>query len=150
MTRKQRYITVALTVLSLAWTVFIFSRSMRSGAESSAESGRLTAFLQSLLGGIPVSEYFVRKLAHFGEYLILALPATGAVMLMRRRWLPVAAWGYAVLVALCDEFIIQALAAGRGPRLTDVLIDSAGAFVGVAVTVAVFAIARRLRGRRSQ
>lgn len=145
MSGKRKYTILGLLTLAALWTVFIFSRSMQTGAESSEASGRLAAFLQSLLGDLPVSEYFIRKLAHFGEYLILALPATGAVMLMRRRWLPVAAWGYAVLVALCDEFIVQALTAGRGPRFTDVLIDSAGALTGVIAVVFAVVILRRLR-----
>lgn len=145
MSGKRKYTILGLLTLAILWTAFIFSRSMQTGTESSEASGRLAAFLQSLLGDLPVSEYFIRKLAHFGEYLILALPATGAVMLMRRRWLPVAAWGYAVLVALCDEFIVQALTAGRGPRFTDVLIDSAGALTGVIAVVFAVVILRRLR-----
>ena len=145
MSGKRKYTILGLLTLAILWTAFIFSRSMQTGTESSEASGRLAAFLQSLLGDLPVSEYFIRKLAHFGEYLILALPATGAVMLMRCRWLPVAAWGYAVLVALCDEFIVQALTAGRGPRFTDVLIDSAGALTGVIAVVFAVVILRRLR-----
>lgn len=150
MTRKQKIMTAVLLVLGLAWTAFIFSRSMQSGAESSIESGQLTAFLQSILGGIPVSEYFVRKLAHFGEYLILSLPVTGAAMLPRRRWLPAISWGYAVLVALCDEFVVQALSVDRGARFSDVLIDSAGALVGTVAVVLLFFLTRRYQARRDQ
>lgn len=148
MTRKQKIMTAVLLVLGLAWTAFIFSRSMQSGAESSMESGRLTAFLQSLLGDIPVSEYFIRKLAHFGEYLILALPVTWAAMLPQRRWLPAASLGYAVFVALCDEFIVQALSVDRGARFSDVLIDSAGALVGVLTVAVLFFLTRRYQARR--
>lgn len=149
MTKKRKILTGALFLITLLWTAFIFSRSMQSGAESSEMSGRLTAFLQSVFDGIPVSEYFIRKLAHFGEYLILALPLTWALMLTERRWLPAAAWGYAILVALCDEFIVQALTAGRGPRFTDVLIDSAGALTGVLGVICLSLLVRRCRmGRR--
>lgn len=145
MSGKRKYMILGLLTLAILWTAFIFSRSMQTGAESSEASGRLAAFLQSLLGEIPVSEYFIRKLAHFGEYLILALPATGAAMLVGRKWLPAAAWGYAVLVALCDEFAVQAMTEGRGPRFTDVLIDSAGALTGVVAVILTVVILRRFR-----
>lgn len=148
MSGKRKCAIAVLFAVGILWTVFIFCRSMKSGEESSTESGRLAALLQFLLGNLPVSEHFVRKLAHFGEYLILALPLTGAVLLMGKRWLPVAVWGYAVAVALCDEFIIQAITPGRGPRFSDVLIDSAGALVGAAAMVALFYLSRYFRERR--
>lgn len=149
MTKKRKIWIGVLCLVTFLWTAFIFSRSMQTGSESSEASGRLTALLQALLG-IPVSEHFVRKLAHFGEYMILALPATGAVLLVSRRWLLPFAWVYALLVAFTDEFLVQAMTAGRGPRITDVLIDGAGALTGLLLTVAVFLILGRIRAGRTQ
>ena len=146
MTKSRKIWLGALCLVTLLWTAFIFSRSMQTGAESSAASGRLTALIRAILGGIPVSEYFVRKLAHFSEYAILSLPATSAALLVGRRW-AFAAWGYALLVALCDEFVVQAMTAGRGPRITDVLIDGAGALVGTVALVVVWLLARRHSGK---
>lgn len=144
MTKKRKIWMGVLCLVTLLWTGFIFSRSMQTGSESSAASGKLTALLQAILG-IPVSEHFVRKLAHFTEYAILALPAAGAALFVGCQW-GCAAWGYAVLVALCDEFVVQAMTAGRGPRFGDVLIDSAGALLGVAALTAVWFLARRRSG----
>ena len=144
MTKKRKIVMSALLGVALLWTAFIFSRSMQTGAESSVASGRLTALLQGLLGGIPVSELLVRKLAHFAEYMILAFPVTAALLLVRRRWLPLFSWGYALLVACADEFVVQAMTTGRGPRFTDVLIDGAGAFVGMAVMMLGFVIAEKM------
>ena len=93
MTKKRKIWIGVLCLVTFLWTAFIFSRSMQTGSESSEASGRLTALLQAILG-IPVSEHFVRKLAHFGEYMILTLPATGAVLLASRRWLSPFAWVY--------------------------------------------------------
>lgn len=145
MTKKRKILMGALCLTTLLWTAFIFSRSMQTGAESSALSGKLTALIREILG-IPVSEHFVRKLAHFTEYALLSLTATGAALLAGRRWV-FAAWGYAFLVALCDEFFVQAMTAGRGPRMTDVLIDGAGALLGTLALVAMWFLARRRSGK---
>lgn len=150
MTKKRKIWIGAFFLIALLWTGFIFSRSMQTGSESSEASGRLTALLQALLGPIPVSEHLVRKLAHFAEYMILSIPATMALLLMNRRWLLPLAWIYAILVAFADEFVVQAMTVGRGPQFTDVLIDGAGAFAGLLVTVTALLILRRLRGQRDQ
>ena len=143
MTKRRKIWIGVLLGVALLWTAFIFSRSMQTGTESSAASGRLTAFLQWLLGGVPVSELLVRKLAHFVEYTILTIPLAVALLLMRRRWLPFLSWGYAVLVACADEFVVQAMTVGRGPRFTDVLIDGAGAFVGMGIVILGFALVEK-------
>lgn len=149
MTRKRKTVIAVLLIITLLWTAFIFSRSMKTASVSAGESGRLTALLQALLGGFPISEHLIRKLAHFGEYLILVLPLTGAAILMMRKWLPAAAWGYAVVVAACDEFIVQAIS-GRGSRFSDMLIDSAGALVGVIAMICLTAAYRWYCRRQDQ
>ncbi len=148
MTKKRKIWIGVLCLVTLLWTVFIFSRSMQTGWESSAASGRLTAFLRAL--GIYLSEHLVRKLAHFAEYAILALPATGALLMTGRRWLPPFAWVYAILVASVDEFVVQAMTEGRGPQLSDVLIDGAGALAGLLFTVALVWLLRWIRVRKHQ
>lgn len=149
MTKKRKIWLGVLCLVTLLWTAFIFSRSMQTGSESSEASGRLTALLQAILG-VLVSEHLVRKLAHFAEYAILALPATGALLMTDRRWLPPFAWVYAILVASVDEFVVQAMTEGRGPQLADVLIDGAGALAGLLFTVALVWLLRRIRVRKHQ
>ena len=148
MTKKRKIWLGVLCLGTLLWTAFIFSRSMQTGSESSEASGRLTALLRAL--GISLSEHLVRKLAHFAEYAILALPATGALLMTDRRWLPPFAWVYAILVASVDEFVVQAMTEGRGPQLADVLIDGAGALAGLLFAVASMWLLRRIRVRKHQ
>ena len=148
MTKKRKIWLGVLCLVTLLWTVFIFSRSMQTGLESSAASGRLTALLRAL--GLDLSEHLVRKLAHFAEYAILAVPATGALLMTDRRWLPPFAWVYAILVASVDEFVVQAMTEGRGPQLADVLIDGAGALAGLLFTVALVWLLRWIRVRKHQ
>ena len=117
------------------WTVFIFSRSAKSGAESSAESGAVLALVRSLfdflgLDWLP-SEHFLRKLGHFAEYFILGTLALPSARLLLRRCAPLLACGYAGAIALLDEFLVQSLSGGRGPSFFDVLIDLFGASTAI-------------------
>ena len=145
MTKKRKLLFGVLCFATLLWTAFIFSRSLKTVGESAAESGAATSFLNRLFGSLHLSEYAVRKMAHFAEYLILALPATlGALQLVRCRLSGVVALGYALLVAVCDEFVVQMIS-GRGSRVSDVLIDVGGAFLGVLLVIGVVWLVKRHR-----
>ena len=121
--------------LCLLWTVFIFSRSAKSGAESSAESGAVMALAERFLTSVGIerlpSERFVRKLGHFAEYFILGALALPSATPIWRRFAPLLACGYAATVALLDEFLVQSLSVGRGPSFFDVMIDLSGAATAI-------------------
>ncbi len=75
-----------------------------------------------------------KKLAHFGEYLILALLICRA---MAPIGVPFArasagAAAFALLYALSDE-IHQAFVPGRNPSAADLAVDAIGAAVGIAL-----------------
>ena len=138
MKRRLFWCCLGLCVL---WTVFIFSRSAKSGAESSAESGAALALLDRIFDFLRISwlpsEHFLRKLGHFSEYFVLGTLALPSARLFLCRTAPLAACGYAAAVALLDEFLVQNLSVGRGPSFSDVLIDLSGATVAVLLWLAV-------------
>jgi len=76
----------------------------------------------------------VSKLAHVTEYAILGwlIQWARGGRNMRRVWWQ--SWLLAVLYATTDE-IHQSFTPGRHPLATDVLIDSFGATIGVAIAV---------------
>ncbi len=126
--RKAR-LRLLLRILLLVTLCFIWSNSM-AGKESSASlSGRVTAWLNSI--GIPATEYFVRKSAHFCEFGLLG------VELMLLCWLRSglrmqnccnAAFA-ALLTAVTDETI--QIFSGRGSQVQDVVLDFSGAVTGI-------------------
>ena len=130
-TRRLRWLLPLGAVLAGLGAVWLFSA--QSGALSSGLSRRALGLIQAELPGVYSllarwgrPEYLLRKLAHFGEYLLLGLLLYA---LLRRRFSPVAAAGLALVLAAafaCTDEWHQLSVPGR-----DVLIDSAGAVAGV-------------------
>lgn len=118
------------------WAVFIFVNSHMPADESSQASGLVTWLINRVLGlvggmgHITVTEFFVRKLAHFSEYFILGLLLCIAIAQVTDR---VRALYLTVLVgsvyAATDE-IHQHFIPGRVMSSGDVAIDTAGVLCG--------------------
>lgn len=146
MNRKKRK-SVILALLVIALTVFIFSNSLTVGEESAEQSGKIVEFVKSVLAKMGISpnwdnlSFIVRKLAHFSEYFLLSATVTGFILSLtpKKRFIPLSPV-YCFIVAVCDEFICQRITPGRGPKWTDVLIDSCGAVFAVLVFMAVYAL----------
>jgi VanZ family protein len=103
-----------------------------------------------------ISEHAIRKLAHFGEYMILSLLVCADVLCFVKSFMPsekvypffTIAPIFAFCVASVDEFCVQASTIGRGPSFRDVCIDTSGAVVGAilfGLALFVFGLIRRKR-----
>lgn len=141
---KKRF---GFTGAAAVWTAFIFSQSLLSGAVSSAESGTVLRFLQSLFGstgfGGWVTEHLIRKTAHFTEYAILGVLLILAVYSFGRlRRSPTVPLFLGLLVPVLDESL-QLFTEGRAGQLSDVLLDYAGALTGMALCLLVLILLRR-------
>lgn len=88
--------------------------------------------------------YYVRKLAHFTEYVILAISVAFPLYVygMRGIWLMIFAGGFCVGFACLDEYR-QSFSLGRTPSKKDVMIDSLGVFVGILITRIIGFIGRK-------
>lgn len=96
-------------------------------------------------------ERFVRKGAHMTEFAILAILLYGWMcrwQISRLRRVCAAAV-LAVLYACSDE-LHQLFVAGRAGRVSDVLVDSAGVALGLALFFLVIKIVEQLRGRSTR
>ena len=84
--------------------------------------------------GIPqarlgTANHLLRKAAHFSIYALLGLCMSGTWSFQRRLSLFPTALGCCAAFAALDEFH-QSFVPGRGPQVTDVLLDSCGAAAG--------------------
>lgn len=155
MSAKRKVLCAALTLLTSAFLVWIFSNSLKDAAESSAQSGAVLAFVQKILdaltgGALVVSNHIIRKLAHFSEYAML-----GALLSFtyraytpgkKRAFIP-------ALVGFLSPFIdegLQFFADRRAPMLSDVAIDLAGVVAGGLFAMIVLSVVRGISRRHEK
>lgn len=152
-------------ILAIIWMCVIFSFSAQTKEESSVVSEGFSYRMVSTTGLLfhlhideeqireiaGAIERAVRKSAHMTEFAILAWLLYGwlcrwQIARLRRAC---AAAAMAVLYACSDEFH-QLFVRGRSGKVSDVLIDSAGAVLGMAVLLLLLKLAERLRRRRGR
>ena len=81
-------------------------------------------------------QFIVRKSAHFIGYIILGILASGLILQyenINKKYL--LAFLICVIYAISDE-IHQLFVPGRSGQVRDVLIDSAGSFLGIIIVMA--------------
>lgn len=135
---------------ALCMMYLIFTFSSQTGNESSALSLKVTKTVVTIVDKVmdedwteaeqevKVKEYhyYVRKAAHMTEYCILAITIALPLYVygLRGFLLILVAGAACVLFAAGDEYH-QSFVGGRGPSIKDVCIDSAGAFIGIIMTL---------------
>ena len=159
--RLSPWVIVGRVVFTLAlagciW--FIFSNSMAVAQVSSASSGRVLQLMQAALRrlGHPalaqrLTMHFVRKLAHFCEYLLEGFLLMLCMRVYSRHPLAhitVPMLG-GVLTALTDE-TIQLYSPGRSSQVTDVWLDSVGVLAGILAALVLMALCRLLFHHRDK
>lgn len=127
-------------LLVILWIVLIFYLSHQPAIESNNLSTGITEGLVAIIERVTLDTDFdvsnfnhiVRKNAHFFAYLILGVLVFNALKSNdfkgSRRFL--IALAFCILYAISDE-IHQLFIPGRAGQVRDVIIDSAGAVVGI-------------------
>lgn len=119
-------------LLVIGWMILIFLFSSQPG-EVSSENNKFVIYifkfigldLNSILGTL--SDFIVRKAAHFTEYFILYILLYRAMNTKKKYDLKVFIGSLLIvfLYACSDEFH-QAFVPGRGPAFRDVMVDTCG------------------------
>ena len=129
-----KYISVAI------WMLVIFLMSSEVAGTSSARSDEIVRTIQSIGVNAPTDllTFLVRKAAHISAYFILGVLLFN---LLKEYGLAVKkiifiSIGIAMLYACTDE-VHQVFVPGRSGEVRDVLIDAAGAAIGVVVYAAL-------------
>ena len=128
-------LSVIIFVLILLTVAFIFFNSSLPRDNSQEESNFVGELLRPILNPdnrFSEREYstLTRKLAHFTEYFWLGAELT-ALWFCQRRFSLWARLFIALATAVCDESI--QILSGRGPKVSDILIDFSGALTGMLV-----------------
>ncbi len=121
--------------LWIGWLLLIFFFSSQTGEKSS----NLSSGLLSVIGDIfffpttsEVLSFSIRKLAHFSEYMILALLSLNLILQYTKMNFKVFAFAlfFCAFYAFSDEFH-QLFIDGRSGQLIDVMIDTLGSLFGL-------------------
>ncbi len=129
----------AFALFSLIGAAFYFSAQPAS--ISKLQSGNVLELFK-MIGFENVSMHFVRKLAHFTLFgtigaafaFALSFKISGIKLFNISFFL-------GTFMGIIDE-THQMFVPGRGPQIKDVMIDSAGAFFGVLIVVAIVTIVK--------
>lgn len=130
---RQNRIIISLILIAL-WMIVIFLMSSEIASTSSARSNEIVRTIQSIGVNAPadILTFLVRKAAHISAYFVLGillfnLPKQYNLGVKKIIFISVA---IAMLYACTDE-LHQMFVPGRSGEVRDVLIDTAGAAVGV-------------------
>ncbi len=148
---RERAVSWPWVAAAVCMVILIWGNSLVPGEGSSGISLAVVDAVQRFLHGLGlpwewVTNFLVRKTAHFTEYAALGVLVSQAGdpqgSHVRLRF-PVIAL---VLVCVpCVDEAIQLFVSGRSGQLADVLLDCCGVLTGVALRCAAVA---RARGRR--
>ena len=154
---EQTWVRILLWLAVIAVCGMIFLFSAQTGDESAETSGKVVDCLIGILvkGFELLSEIrqqeireiaslMVRKLAHFGEFALLAFLVRLLMRSYRIAGGGLKAWLCATLYAATDE-LHQVFVSARGPSLTDVGIDSMGAAFGAGLACLILWLCGRRR-----
>lgn len=156
---KRSYIFL---VFALFWMGMIFFFSSRDGKESTDDSNKVGyAIGRIFIHGFEDKteaekeefaksiELVVRKAAHMTEYAILGILFLGAIYMHERRKTILYSWMATVVYAATDE-IHQLFVPGRDGKITDVIIDSIGAILGIIFVYMVINWRRRIKTEKAR
>ena len=163
LSRKKLIIFIISMALALACVIFIFSNSLKDGAESTEQSSSVYELVNSVTDALGfenhLSHGFVRNLAHVAEFAALGVFLSLAMALLlriNRSYSPlktvlklIPAVLICAIIATVDEFI-QFGSEGRAPQVTDALLDILGALLGTALFFAAFVIYRARCANKAQ
>ena len=157
--RKRRIFLIFIIVLWLA-VIFLFSSQSADGSKKLSEgiSVKIARLLNrdrtedtEDVNAVTIARYnrIIRKAAHTAEYAVLGmlLYIFVSTFSLKRITGSGISLGGCILYAVLDE-LHQVFIPGRGPRATDVLIDSLGAIAGIAAAAAVLYLVSATRARR--
>lgn len=119
-------------ILVIGWMLLIFIFSSQAG-EVSSENNKFVIYIFNLFGldlnsifGT-LSDFIVRKAAHFTEYFILYVLLYRAVNTKKNASIKVFVRVLLIVfLYACSDELHQAFVPGRGPAFRDVLVDTCG------------------------
>ena len=122
---------IILWILLISWMAIIFLFSNQSGEISEGVSNGVLSIFSNLIP-FELGPYFIRKVAHFLEFMILGI--LFVLLFKEYKALDKKQILYCILLCIlyaCSDELHQMFVAGRSPKVFDVLIDTFGSMSGI-------------------
>ncbi len=149
MTKSRKiYIAVAWVLVAICMGI-IFYLSAQNGEESSDLSGSLVDKILAFFK-LDIDEGLLRTIAHCLEFMGLSVLAFNAIYsTWETKFTPIIAFFGTVTYAITDE-IHQIFVPERAFQITDILVDSTGALIGVIASFIILKIILFIKERRNK
>ncbi len=154
MKKSRKILLIIDALLILAVVLFIFINSSLSVEASSEESGSVfdafKGIFDFIFGEGVITHQVFRKLTHGTEFFILALLINFLFLIIEKFNLKSACITLSVglFVAVTDESI--QLLSGRGPLVTDVLIDFGGVLAVTIIFTAIYYLVIKIKNNKNK
>ena len=133
-------------IVLILWLILIFGFSQDNGNSSSSKSDEVANITINVISDITGKElnmdmctFIIRKIAHFTEYMIFGLLVINVIKdykIIDTKVLIISI--LLCFIYACSDEIHQLFVSERTGRITDVLIDTAGSFVGVFIYYKIY------------
>ena len=140
----NKKLAVVFWILTAVCLGLVFFFSSRTADESTMQSDFIMKLITAIFGEGKVTDFIVRKLAHFTEYTGTCLIMSAAFYFTlgkNKIYLPIA---FTSLYAVTDE-IHQLFVEGRSCEARDWAIDTCGAILGAAIYFAIYKIISKVK-----
>ncbi len=159
---KKRIIIISIITVLILCVLFIFSNSIKDGAQSTLQSGTVKKILDQMLDflhiDIEISEQNLRTFGHFAEFFALSAILSAAAIFIfpfdfknpftKRLLIYFSPIVISVIIAFIDEFI-QLFSPGRACDILDVAVDAAGALCANALIMGIVFIIYFVKKRKA-
>ncbi len=156
LTKKRKLLFIIFSALTLFLICFIFSNSMKNGADSSEDSEKVSKIVANLVNCIFNTKYTaaeiggsVRTFAHFSEFAALSFCFSYTIRLISEKMKKVIliSLPFTFFIAVTDE-IIQIFSEGRAFQFIDIVIDTLGCLFGIALLSLILKIFYKISSQK--
>lgn len=153
--KKEILLRTIFTAFTLALIIFIWIHSLAPADKSSQESANVLNFLNRILTKLQLNadltDFIVRKLAHFLEFTAFGAVFSATYIIYTNQLVKNIPNMLFILLAVpvIDE-TIQYFSPGRSPQVSDVLLDFGGCVTGLIFTSLVFIAIKLLKKKKEK
>lgn len=152
-TREISVFSIVMTAVTVLLLGFIFGHSMMTADVSAKESGLTLSFLMGFCDflGIPVSlsDFIVRKAAHFAEFALLGIfTVITFYSYFKKAFKYILSELFICLAAAVTDETIQLFVPGRSGQITDVLVDFFGSLAGILIIFLVLLLIKSIKSKK--